>query len=278
MDLEQLAALEAEATPGPWRSLTEGIAAWVEYEADWTQDGWQELFEMTEVATESTPDAALIAEARNALPDLIASARRAGELEAENERLRTALIKLNRLRSNVVATQNASWSNMMYPLVAILDEAGYGVQGATEEQKKEHLACYGGAGKTPRLLDESVRQPWNGQKSSPQVPDISGAVQIHAERYRQQHEEGWTPEHDDAHTRGELEWAARAYAAVARFRPSVAFNMRDQVGWPWAAEWFKPTDRISNLVKAGALIAAEIDRLQRAATGWSVHTEERDDG
>ena len=34
--------------------------------------------------------------------------------------------------------------------------------------------------------------------------------------------------------------------------------------WPWDLEWFKPSpyDRIRELVKAGALIAAEIDRLQ----------------
>ena len=35
--------------------------------------------------------------------------------------------------------------------------------------------------------------------------------------------------------------------------------------WPWDESWFKPTpdDRIRELVKAGALILAEIDRLQR---------------
>jgi hypothetical protein len=32
--------------------------------------------------------------------------------------------------------------------------------------------------------------------------------------------------------------------------------------WPWSFEWWKPKDRIRNLVRAGALIAAEIDRLQ----------------
>jgi hypothetical protein len=35
--------------------------------------------------------------------------------------------------------------------------------------------------------------------------------------------------------------------------------------WPWDREWWKPTpnNRIRELAKAGALIAAEIDRLQR---------------
>jgi hypothetical protein len=37
--------------------------------------------------------------------------------------------------------------------------------------------------------------------------------------------------------------------------------------WPWDAEWWKPSpDSVRNLVKAGALIAAEIDRLQRKET------------
>jgi hypothetical protein len=37
------------------------------------------------------------------------------------------------------------------------------------------------------------------------------------------------------------------------------------VAWPWDKGWWKPTpdNRIRELEKAGALIAAEIDRLQR---------------
>jgi hypothetical protein len=71
---------------------------------------------------------------------------------AELARLRLAMAKLNRLRSNIVATQSASWSNAMYPMVAILNEAGYEVEGATEGQEQEHLHCYGGAGGMPADL------------------------------------------------------------------------------------------------------------------------------
>jgi hypothetical protein len=35
--------------------------------------------------------------------------------------------------------------------------------------------------------------------------------------------------------------------------------------WPWDESWWKPGDRIRELAKAGALIAAEIDRLNRIA-------------
>ena len=33
--------------------------------------------------------------------------------------------------------------------------------------------------------------------------------------------------------------------------------------WPWVRRWWKPTDRRRDLVKAGALILAEIERLDR---------------
>ncbi|HYT45058.1 MAG TPA: hypothetical protein VEP90_22210 [Methylomirabilota bacterium] len=63
-----------------------------------------------------------------------------------------ALEALNMLRSNIIATQSASWSNTMYPLVAILNEAGIEQLDATEEQKLEHKNCYGGAGGYPGHL------------------------------------------------------------------------------------------------------------------------------
>jgi hypothetical protein len=35
--------------------------------------------------------------------------------------------------------------------------------------------------------------------------------------------------------------------------------------WPWEASWFKPSTARRDLIKAGALILAEIERLDRAA-------------
>lgn len=44
--------------------------------------------------------------------------------------------------------------------------------------------------------------------------------------------------------------------------PDGSVKMPD--GWPFGQDWWKPSnDPIRNLVKAGALIAAEIDRLHR---------------
>ena len=92
-----------------------------------------------------------------------------------------------------------------------------------------------------------------------------GIELITAERQRQIDAEGWTPEHDAEHNGGELAMAGACYAMpeVERWRQldEVAGGLPN--GWPWAPDWWKPSpdDRVRELVKAGALIAAEIDRL-----------------
>jgi hypothetical protein len=98
------------------------------------------------------------------------------------------------------------------------------------------------------------------------MAELTGAELIAAERQRQQEEEGWTPEHDAEHTYAQLRRAAVCYANYAGHwrRPGVPD------GWPWHERWWKPsTDPVRDLTKAGALIAAEIDRLaaQQGSTG-----------
>lgn len=90
----------------------------------------------------------------------------------------------------------------------------------------------------------------------------SGSELIAEERQRQISGEGYSPEHDDAHKAGELAKAGACYC----FATLAASRYRDLIlrTWPWEFEWWKPSDNnIRNLVKAGALIAAEIDRLNR---------------
>lgn len=96
---------------------------------------------------------------------------------------------------------------------------------------------------------------------------MNGAELIAAERRRQVEAEGWTPEHDDEHQGNALAWAGRCYIDAATIPAGQReFVTRPPLNWPWDASWWKPDiDPIRNLVKAGALIAAEIDRLQRAA-------------
>lgn len=99
-----------------------------------------------------------------------------------------------------------------------------------------------------------------------------GAVEIRVERYRQIVAEGLVPEHDDQHTDGELIEAALAYATLAAMqetRPDVLGPLDGfppPTGFGWPSDWtWKPADTArQNLIKAGALIAAEIDRLDRA--------------
>lgn len=77
----------------------------------------------------------------------------------EHEHLRAAMTELNRLRSNVIATQSASWSNAVYPMVAILDRAGFElIRDVTPEDMADHMLCYGGAGGSPDHLTPDARK------------------------------------------------------------------------------------------------------------------------
>ena len=88
----------------------------------------------------------------------------------------------------------------------------------------------------------------------------TGVELIADERKRQVEEEGWTPEHDDTHDGMEM-----AEAAVSYVLSEDEFAHVVPTSWPWDEKWWKPTTYLRNLVKAGALIAAEIDRLLRLA-------------
>lgn len=102
---------------------------------------------------------------------------------------------------------------------------------------------------------------------------MNGAEQIAQERQRQLAEEDWSLDHDQMHTSGELAGAAARYAMPPRLRElPILNNTLGGLVWPnspdhygWRAWAFKPSpdDRVRELVKAGALITAEIDRLER---------------
>ncbi|WP_018703557.1 hypothetical protein [Anaeromusa acidaminophila] len=95
---------------------------------------------------------------------------------------------------------------------------------------------------------------------------LNGADLITAERRRQVEKEGWSAEHDGEHEPDTLAYAALCYllpAAVRKFE--LASKSFFEWFWPFEMKYWKPTpeDRVKELVKAGALIAAEIDRIQR---------------
>ncbi|HIE2373826.1 TPA: hypothetical protein ACXLBU_006587 [Pseudomonas aeruginosa] len=85
-------------------------------------------------------------------------------------------------------------------------------------------------------------------------------LDVQAERRRQITAEGWTPEHDDLYCAAELPRAAAAYILNGANDEAPAI-------WPFSAKWWKPTSARRDLIKAGALILAEIERLDRARQG-----------
>ncbi|HGB5310805.1 TPA: hypothetical protein ACJG67_000943 [Salmonella enterica subsp. enterica serovar Kottbus] len=83
----------------------------------------------------------------------------------------------------------------------------------------------------------------------------TAAADVLAERHRQITVKGWTPERDDTYIGCEL-----AAAAISYIEPMEAENY-----WPadWYDDSFRPSDYRRNLVKATALLLAEIERLDR---------------
>lgn len=98
------------------------------------------------------------------------------------------------------------------------------------------------------------------------MPAFLIAGEFLVERKRQLAEEGWTLAHDDEHRAGELAKAAACYA--------VGWRLRDI--WPWDERWWKPKDSRRNLIRAGTLIMAEIERIDRDAATKA--TKESTDG
>jgi len=108
-------------------------------------------------------------------------------------------------------------------------------------------------------LTASTREPgWQPIEDR----EKSGVELIDVERARQMRVEGWTLEHDDEHDDGSLAAAASCLAAEGTDAEFI---------WPgYELSWIKvlrdkhaTSDRMRQLVIAGALIAAEIDRLRR---------------
>lgn len=102
---------------------------------------------------------------------------------------------------------------------------------------------------------------------------------IHAERRRQIEIEGWTPEHDDTHSDGEMLRAAVLYYAHAKLGPDdPPLTLREDgapLGWPWDSQWWNPKDRERDLVRAGALCLAERERLRRIKGSYRGHVHQK---
>lgn len=106
------------------------------------------------------------------------------------------------------------------------------------------------------------------------------AQDVLAERQRQIGTEGWHTDHDDQHEKGEMALAAACYAAHTATWQFIGYGLDPKGGlfrvyqsaqefvgrmWPWGKAWWKPKDDRRNLVRAAALLLAEIERLDRKA-------------
>lgn len=95
----------------------------------------------------------------------------------------------------------------------------------------------------------------------------SALALVAAERQRQITAEGYTAQHDDNHGAGELAAAAACFSLNAGVSLQCNPNHHPEHPyqfWPWTVEHWKPRAPIEDLVRAGALILAEIERIQRA--------------
>jgi len=147
--------------------------------------------------------------------------------------------------------------------------------------------------KTAEVLKEAFEEMFLGYPLSEQEANVLAKIALEAaglnelvectqsvqdvvaERQRQVSNEGWTPEHDDTHRAGEMAKAAACYAwASALPAYSRAVHEGDwwrtvilRRLWPWDRNWWKPKNPRRDLVRAGALILAEIDRIDRNSQG-----------
>lgn len=113
-----------------------------------------------------------------------------------------------------------------------------------------------------------------------EIADVvtNAARDVLSERKRQIEVEGWNATHDDEHQggHGALATAAACYAMHAGIDAAIGSGETQQHArtqahefvpkhWPWEPKWWKPKDRRRNLVRAAALLIAEIERLDRRA-------------
>lgn len=126
-----------------------------------------------------------------------------------------------------------------------------------------HWLAYPGTSTAAQFVKLAEAQPIVAQQAARIVELEALAVQTNAtrdvlaERQRQKDREGWTADHDDKYQGEQMRWAAASYTLYSDPENLPAM-------WPWAPKWWKPVDRRRNLVKAGALLLAEIERMDRA--------------
>lgn len=132
-------------------------------------------------------------------------------------------------------------------------------------------------GLTPSIPERLRQQKTSFKLMSPEQPlrrlimsKMDEVIaEIRAERLRQQLAEGWDEEHDDKHQDGQIAFAGSCYAAfAAECAEADALGLKappntQPENWPWDSVWWKPKNPRRDLIRAAALLVAEIERLDR---------------
>jgi hypothetical protein len=163
-------------------------------------------------------------------------------IEAFDElvRLQEKEVQLHELRQQIEELRpHAKW---LHELSSVMLSNGWATWGNT-------------CGQAARAIQALI----NGRGEQMETEHLSEGLQdVIAERIRQVNEEGWTADHDDGHDTGNLALAAACYALQTTTKHYLASEL-----WPWDFQWWKPKGPRSDLVRAAALIIAEIERLDR---------------
>lgn len=116
---------------------------------------------------------------------------------------------------------------------------------------------------------EAMSQLARMRETSVHMPNQATAAEmarIYRERRRQVGGEIWSTAHDDEHIRRELAAAAACYAWVASLDAEgrAKYAEHPPENFPWAPKWWKPKSWTRDLIRAAALIVAELERRRRA--------------
>ena len=107
-------------------------------------------------------------------------------------------------------------------------------------------------------LDDALAMNRKLHERLTSVNATTGAYMIAVERERQVKDEGYNEEHDQTHAPMTLANAAISYILC---NDKNKRKIAKTTYWPWEDKYYKPRDMKRNLVRAGALVAAAIDRL-----------------
>lgn len=247
----EFAIAEAEHKPGEWVPSYQGTggicssipASSISMTAfPWQGEPWAKF--------SSGRDACLALFAVNALPELIERVRGAELSERAADRKAEELqAEVDRLRARLEVLPNGGPDG-----IACRDETIRGQDEAIDRLRAENkdLKRAVGAAQLAELFSDIKTQ------------ETAAARDVLAERRRQVEGEGRQPGGDDAYANGELASAGAAYAIAAYEMADGESSAKKSAYWPWSAQWWKPSTPRRNLIKAGALILAEIERLDRA--------------